>query len=288
MISAVSPISTSRPWRNTAMRSAMPAASAMSWLMKTSAMPSAFTSRVDQRARSRPGRWCRARWSARRRSAASVRRRSPRRWRCAGAGRRKAGADRPARCVRDRAGGRGRSVRRPASRARRRSRPRWARTTSAIWSPTRMTGSRLAPGSWKTKPMSRPLTGARPRPGQSMLPEISCRAAAGRRAPAPACSCPSRFRRSPPAARLRAMIEVDAVERGDVAFVAAIANARGRGSRPACVTTWPRLRAPRPRPRLRRRDRRRARQAPVRCRERSTGKARSAAPRGPRRSCRPR
>ena len=82
-------------------------------------------------------------------------------------------------------------------------------------------------------------------------------------------SCPSRFRRSPPAARpsprSRLMPSSAAASpcRRD-------SERRGRGSVRRGVTTvlaWP---LP-PRPRLRRRDRRRARQAPARCRGRSTG-----------------
>ena len=132
----VAPISTSRPWRNTAMRSAMPAASAMSWLMKSSVMPSSRTSCVDQR------------------DDLGLHDGVERAGRLVGDQQLRSGGDRRgdgdalalaagklvrigAHRARDRAGGRGRAVRRPWRRPAGDRGRDGVRTTSAICSPTR-------------------------------------------------------------------------------------------------------------------------------------------------------
>ena len=105
---------------------------------------------------SAPGRSRRARSSARRRSGRPDCGRAPSRSSRAGACRRRTGA-----------GSRGRGRRRSGSRPRRAARPSarhaafretsaWARTASAIWSPTRYIGWRQANGSWKIIETSRP------------------------------------------------------------------------------------------------------------------------------------
>ena len=138
----------------------------------------------------------------------------------AASGRRKAGADRPAR-MRSGSGRRTRSISSTAMRrgpAADRGRDGCARPRRSGRRP-RMTGSRLAPGSWKTKPMSRAADRrvAEARPVDAARESRLARQQAGD-APAPACSCPSRFRRSPPAARRRRDRGSTPSQRRDVAL----------------------------------------------------------------------
>ena len=162
------PISTSRPAWNTAMRSAKLEASAMSWLMKISDMPSSRDQLVDQRDDLR------------------LDDRVERAGRLVGDQQFRSGGDRGGDCDAlllaagqlVRIGGSiavriGQSdavdqLERHGMRAAAGRRARCARPPRRSVRRPSCTGSRLAPGSWNTKPMSRPLTGGRPSPGQSI------------------------------------------------------------------------------------------------------------------------
>ena len=119
----------------------------------------------------------------------------------------------------DRLGARRRAAQRPCA-------PRSPRRSA---SPTRITGLRLVPGSWKIMPMRPPRIARMPRLGQAeqvlaveVEPAVRRRGrsrAAAASAPAPSCSCRSPTRRPARRSRRASIASVQAVDRLDEAGV---------------------------------------------------------------------